>query len=340
MTLPRRHAGATLSAHYLALVCRDLMQRGHAEARVLEGTGLSLAQLDEPMRQVPLATGSLVFLNACRLSGDPGLGLAIGRQLNLRSHGFLGYAILSSRSIGEALDLCIRYFRTRTSLLEIRLFREDDAAVVQLDEGLPLGPLGPLLLDAVMTLMLVCGRQVTGRDFHGELRLAMPRQPHHDQWPEAARATLRFDCPFNQIRFPRIGLQLPIGTPDPQLQQMALAQCEEELQRLHDSGGLLAEVRQLIKRHLAEDASVERIASELGMSARTLRRRLDELGTSYQMILEQLRRGRAVELLLHTPDGIDAIAADLGYEDPSNFSRAFKRWTGLSPRAYRQSRGG
>lgn len=335
MTLARRGGEETLSGHYLALVCALYGERGHDPARLLAGTGLDVTGLDAPDCQVPLPVCLRVFANAFAIDADPGLGIALGRQLNLRSHGFLGYAILSSRTIGEAIDLCIRYFRTRTSLIEIRLFREDDRAVVQLDERVPLGMLGPLLMDALMTLMMVCGRQVTGRDFAGEVHLAGPRRPHHDDWPEMARATLRFDCAFNQIRFPRIGLQLPIAQPDPQLLQMALAQCEAELKRLHDSGGLLAEVRRVVKADMALDATLEHTAERLGMSPRSLRRRLAELGTSYQMIIEQLRRGRAVELLLHSSLSVEQIAGELGYQDPSNFGRAFRRWTGVSPKGYR-----
>lgn len=336
MTLARRGGDETLSGHYLTLLCTLYRERGHDPARLLDGTGLDLAALEAPDCQVPLPLCLRVFANAFALDFEPGLGIALGRQLNLRSHGFLGYAILSSRTIGEAIDLCIRYFRTRTSLIEIRLFREDDRAVVQLDERAPLGLLGGVLMDALLTLMVVCGCQVTGRDFMGEVRLAAARQPHHDDWPEMARATLRFDCAFNQIRFPRIGLQLPIAQPDPQLQQMALVQCEAELKRLHDSGGLLADVRRVAKAHMAEDATLEHTADRLGMSPRSLRRRLAELGTSYQMIIEQLRRGRAVELLLHSTLSVEQIAAELGYQDPSNFGRAFRRWTGMSPRGYRE----
>lgn len=328
-----------MSGHYLALCCQLVAARGHDPESLLVGTGLTLDDLEQPGRQVPMQTCLRIFANYQQRDPNPGLGITLGRLLDLRSHGFLGYAILSSRTVGEAIDLSIRYFRTRTSLFEIRLFREDDMAVVQLDERVPLGPLAPLLFDALMTLIAVCGREVTGRDFNGVLSLAQPRLPHHADWPEMAHASVRFDAAFNQFRFPRIGLQLPIRQADPQLLQMAMAQCEEELRRLHDSGGLLADVRRHAKQHMADDASLERIADVLGMAPRTLRRRLSELGTSYQMIIEQLRRGRAVELLLHSNRTVEDIAGELGYQDPSNFGRAFRRWTGKSPRQYREGRG-
>ncbi|MDP1540539.1 MAG: AraC family transcriptional regulator ligand-binding domain-containing protein [Moraxellaceae bacterium] len=307
---------------------------------LLKRHGLSLSTLEQPGFQLPWSRAFPVFQELLPLAQDPSIGLRLGRQLNLRSHGFLGYAILSSRNIGEAVDLLIRYLRTRVSLFEIRLFREHNHAVIQIDEGVALGPLQFLLMDTLITLMMVCGRQVTGLLFAGEIRLAYPRQTHHQHWPETSAATVVFDAAFNQIRFPRQGLNLPITSPDPQLLEMALQQCEQELSRLHDTGGLIAAVRQQAREHMATDLSVEFIAQKLGMSSRTLRRRLTELGTSYQMIIEQLRRGRAVELLRQTSMSVEQIASELGYDDPSNFGRAFRRWTGLSPSAYRQQADG
>jgi AraC-like DNA-binding protein len=338
----RRSAGSnqTIAGHYLATLCRLIDEDGTATSSLLKQHGFSLQTLEHAGFQLPWSRAAILFQALLPLAQDPSIGLRLGRQLNLRSHGFLGYAILSSRNIGEAIDLLIRYLRTRISLFELRLFREHNHAVIQIDEGIALGPLQFLLMDTLITLMMVCGQQVTGHQFAGEIRLAYPRQAHHDTWPETSAATVEFDAAFNQIRFSRQGLNMPITSPDPQLLEMALQQCEQELSRLHDTGGLIAAVRQQAREHMASDLSVEFIAQKLGMSSRTLRRRLTELGTSYQMIIEQLRRGRAVELLRQTSMTVEQIASELGYDDPSNFGRAFRRWTGLSPSAYRQQADG
>ena len=338
MTAARRLAAETLSGHYLAMLCQHMSTKGISAEQLINGSTLRVEDLDASGLQVPLQTCLLVFANAQRLAPDPALGLHLGKLLNIRSHGFLGYAVLSSRTIGEAADLAVRYFRTRTSLLEIRLFREGEMAVIQLDERAPLGPLKTLILDALMSLFIVCGQQLTGRRFSAEMRLAYAEQAHHAELRTLLGNRLSFDCAFTQVRFPHTGLGVALGLPDPQLLEMAKAQCEAELQRLHDEGGLLPEVRRLAKQYLAEQASLERVAEALHLSPRTLRRRLMELGTSFQMILEQLRRGHAVELLLHSTLSVEQIASELGYLDPSNFGRAFRRWTGQSPRAYRTTR--
>lgn len=338
MTVSRRAAVETLSGDYIDLLCQQAAAHGLAIEALLAGTTLTPECLARPGSQIMLSDCATVFANLQRLLPSPALGLQLGKQLNIRSHGFLGYAVLSSRTVGEAVDLAIRYFRTRTSLLEIRLFREGDMAVIQLDERVPLGSLTPLVLDVLISLMIVCGQQLLGARFSAEVRLAFPELPHHAELREQLGNRVSFDCAFTQFRFPRRGLQVPLALPDPQLLAMAKAQCEAELQRLQDDGGLLPEVRRVSKLHLSEPVTLERVADILHLSPRTLRRRLAELGTSFQMILEQLRRGRAVELLLHSSLSVEQIAAELGYHDPSNFGRAFRRWTGQSPREYRTTR--
>jgi len=338
MTTARRINEETLSAHYLLLLCQHIQSKGIQPAQALAGTELTVAELERPNQQVPLTLCIKVFTNVQRLLNDPSLGLQLGQLLTIRHHGFLGYAVLSSRTVGEAVDLAVRYFRTRTSLLEIRLFREGDMAVIQVDERAPLGDIKVTVFDALISLFRVCGEQLTGRRFNAEIRLSYPEQAHHAALKAELGNKLSFDCAFMQVRFPRIGLQLPLGLPDPQLLTMAQQQCEAELQRLQDERGLLPEVRRVTKEQLSDQVSLITVADALHLSPRTLRRRLAELGTSFQMILEQLRRGRAVELLLHSGLSVEQIASELGYLDPSNFGRAFRRWTGQSPREYRTTR--
>lgn len=336
MVIRRYRNPPVIAGHYLAALCRASTLAPAPLARLLAEHQIAPARLEHSDYRVP-AEQALPLLQALLAqTADPGLGMRLGRQLHLRTHGFLGYAILSSASMGDAIDLLIRYLRTRTTLFELRLFREHEQAVIQIDENLGLGAMQPLMMDALVTLMLVCGEQVSGLPFRGEVRLSYARQPHHDHWPELRHSQLLFESAFNQIRFPRQALRLPIQAPDPQLRQMALQQCEQEMAGLQDPVGLIARVREQLRQRLPQGVTAVDVAQTLGMSERTLRRRLTELGTSYQLLIEQLRRGRAVELLHRGDRSVEAIAAELGYDDPSNFSRAFRRWTGRSPRAYRR----
>ena len=114
---------------------------------------------------------------------------------------------------------------------------------------------------------------------------------------------------------------------------------QRDAQRTHvhetRSRGVLEDVRARLVARLEEDASLARVAEDLCMSARTLQRQLGARGTSFHELLEEVRRAGASEALIESDEAVESIGVRLGYGDPSNFRRAFRRWTGLSPTAYR-----
>ncbi|MFZ5723432.1 MAG: AraC family transcriptional regulator [Pseudomonadota bacterium] len=333
----RRFSEGHVVAEYVALLCQLLEARGIARDRLLAGTGASPADLADPAGRVPHTVFQRIVHRAIELTGDQSLGLQLGLSMNIKTHGFLGYAAMSSRTLADAIDLAVRYHRTRTTALDLQFFVEGDTAVLQFDERLPLGDLLPFAIDSMIASFYVIRTQlIRGPVPQGEARVTYAEQPHHKRLRELLGDVLRFNCAFNQIRFPAAELAQKLDFSDPQLVRMAAAQCEEELKKLRDESGLLGEVRRRVLRRLAEDPSLERIADELHMAPRTLRRRLSELGTSYHGIVEQLRRGLAVEYLQTGNRSVEEIATALGYSDPSNFGRAFRRWTGVSPSVWRE----
>lgn len=325
---------------YLGLIMRALEQRGVPASRVLEGTGLTLDNLLEPGTRIPAATCLQWIEQGLRLGLTPEMSMAAAAELDLRSHGFLGYAVLASPTLGDAIDMAVHYLATRTRLLEVRPFREQGQAVLQIDEGVPLGELRPWIIDGLMAAIFSICRQMfnIAPPPVSEIRFAYPEQPHHRLLREQSDGSLRFDCGFTQIRFPEAFLSLPVGTADPQLAQLAARQCEQELRQLQQQQSLLGKARQLAEQHLADPRGMESVARALHMTPRTLRRRLEALDTSYQKIVEELRRAMAMEALANSDSSVEQIAEQLGYNDPSNFGRAFRRWTGKSPRNWRRDR--
>lgn len=337
MVARRKIPEAHVLAEYVDLACSLLEQRGIARDKALATTGISPADLVDPTRRVPFSRFEAVARRALALTGDGSIGLQLGMAMNIKTHGFLGYAALSSRTLADAIDLAIRYYRTRTTLVDLHFFVEGDTAVLQFDERVPLGDLLPFVIDSLIASFYVIRTQlISGPVPEGAVRLTYAEQEHHRRLREVFGNTLHFGCAFNQVRFPASELARQLDFADPQLVRMAAGRCEEELKKLHDETGLLGDVRRRVAVRLAEDPSLERIADELHMAPRTLRRRLAELGTGFHEIVEQIRRGQAVEGLVAGVLSIDEIAARLGYSDPSNFGRAFRRWTGMSPTAWRE----
>jgi AraC-like DNA-binding protein/transcriptional regulator with XRE-family HTH domain len=341
MTVAIAGSEGVLLAHYGELLCRLQGEKGVSEAQVLEGTGLTRGQLQEPGRRMSLAATLRLLRNVQAMDPSPDLGVRLGVPLNIGSHGFLGYAFQSSRTLGEAFDLAVRYLRTRTSLFDIRIERDGDKAALVLDERYDLGDLTQLVADAVITSILSIGQQMFGVMLAQQITLSLPypEQQHHQGWRRKTGLNLQFGSAWMKVQFPAAWLDMPLSTADPNLAALAAARCEEELRQAGESNDIVSRVREIARRHLADENSLEKVADELHLTTRTLRRRLQQAGTSYQNLIEQLRHRLAVEHLLHSQRSVDDIASLLGYSDPSNFGRAFRRWTGQSPRDYRRDHG-
>lgn len=329
-----------LLAPYLAAIITQLSERGVPAESLLSGTDLHPADLDQDELRVPEGACLLILGRARALGWSRDMALQLGGTLDLGSHGFLGYAVLASRTLGEALELSARYFRTRTGLITLTMFEEGDQAVLQFEEGVPLQGLFPWLMDVLLASMLRSCQQLFGAPPPAatEIRLGYPAEPAHADLLQGFEGRFETDCGFTQVRIPASWLRQTLPGADPNLVRLASVQCERALRDMQETDGLLGRVRRLARECLDEPRSLDRVAGQLHMTPRTLRRRLQAMGTSYQQQVEQMRHAMAVDLLARTRQPVEQIATELGYADPSNFGRAFRRWTGQSPRQFRASR--
>jgi AraC-like DNA-binding protein len=171
---------------------------------------------------------------------------------------------------------------------------------------------------------------------HVTLRCA--EESHHHALRSLIAGPVTFGANSNQIRIPRRELDLPSRGRDFQLLRLCMMQLERLLLRKsagHDVPDLAASVRSLLRAQLQHGSSLEQVARALKLGTRTLRRRLEAAGVSFLELLERVRHEAAIEYLTHSADDIAGIAERVGYGDPSNFRRAFRRWTGQSPAAFR-----
>lgn len=278
-----------------------------------------------------------VVLRAMELTQAPWLGWEFGATMTLSSHGFLGYAAMSSETLRDALELAVKYLGIRSTLFEIQLSVDGEVAILQVDELVALNAMRPFMVESLFSSFHFMGQKMMGGlPIEGELRFAFAEPTYFERMRPLIPVKVTFDCAYNQMRFPASRLEQPLRFADPRLAQMAEAQCERELASIKSPPKLLNQVRRIILSRAGHFPSVEQAATELHMSSRTLKRKLQVLGTSYQQILDDLRKGLAVEYLTQSDISVDDIAVHLGYSDASNFARAFRRWTGKSPSDYRK----
>jgi AraC-like DNA-binding protein len=145
-----------------------------------------------------------------------------------------------------------------------------------------------------------------------------------------------FNQSVNRLVFKREYLDLPLVMANPVASQIALAQCEQELQRFGLEQPFITRVKALMFEEAQGFSTLEYVASRLSMSERTLKRHLAKHNITYSDLVDESRKQKAMDLLSDKKQSLDDISEYLGYSDMANFTRAFKRWTGQTPSAFRK----
>ena len=326
----RTHALPAIHALHLA----DVVERwGIDAAQLFAGTGWTVESLAEPGARLPLPEVEVLVERARRLTGEPGLGVHLGLQMRIASHGYLGLAAMAAPTLGEAAEVAVRFAPTRTGALSLRLDRgPDDAALVVLEHA-DFGRARDVVLLALVVGVLQLARALTGGDAEHRVELALDEPAYFRRFAHLLRE-VRFGAGSTRVVFSREMLGARLVTADPAALRLTLEQCERELGELRLVGRITRRVERALPRAEGGFRTIAEVAKALHLSTRTLKRRLAEEGTTFSALLEQVRRDRAL-VLLRDELGLDEIAARLGYSDAANFSRAFRRWTGTSPGTWR-----
>jgi AraC-like DNA-binding protein len=313
---------------------RDLVElagaRHVAADALLDGLPITMTALADPTTRVPLRVCEAIVTRAIARTGDPALAIELGLQMRVSSHGFLGFAAMTAGTVREALELAVKFSGTRTSAVGLALYVEGEIASLVIEERAPLGAIREFVVLMLLVGLAQLGAALTGMTPEGVGECAFPAPPY--ALPLASSGRLRFDRPLNRLVFPAHELAMTITSADVVATQLAREQCERELAALAETG-LPGRIRAAIVAR--PDDGVIAIARAIHVSPRTLKRKLADHGTSFSMIRDDVRRSRALLLLDDRTLSVGEIATRLGYSELPNFTRAFRKWTGMTPVQYR-----
>ncbi|MES2720615.1 MAG: AraC family transcriptional regulator [Pseudomonadota bacterium] len=329
---------------YLQLMVEIMAERGMSVEALLQGSGMSMEQAAQSDARMSAAQWGLVVANALRASGDWGLGYEYGLRMRLSVHGFLGYAAMSSLTLGDALDILVRYFQSRQRSLSLFRTADGEACVIEMTQlhplsmGHPMAPVRAFMFEALM-VGIVKGvssmLQLDGFPGGAEICFDWPEPDYYRHYRDRLPA-VRFDQPGNCLRISTSVLALRPHMADALASQQAVERCEQELAL---AGGSHESVSQQVRTVLASTMgscpTQDQLAARLHMSSRSLARKLQMEGCSFSQLLKEERRRVASYLLEYSSLELQQIASQLGYVDPANFTRAFRQWTGELPSQYR-----
>lgn len=321
-----------------AVHARDLVELaeslGVQRARLLHGLRVDPVLLTDPEARMALPQLEALIARACELTGQPLLGLSLGLRMRVPVHGFLGFAIMASATLRDGLSLVARYTPTRTNALAAELTVADDEASLYLDELTDLGAARDCILTALAVSIWQISQAQTQARFPVCCEFTFAAPPGADAHG-VPNLTLRYEKPRNRLRFAARHLDLTVPNAHPMGYELAREKCEQTLQELNEEE-LLPRVRALLWRADSDEQSLEHVAHELAMSRSTLKRKLKTAGAQFSDLLDEAQRERACTLLRTQRLSIEQVAEKVGYTDVSNFTRAFRRWTGVTPAAYRR----
>jgi AraC-like DNA-binding protein len=320
-----------------AVAARGLDTRALFDLAEIEPDGIE--GMEERM---PFEKHLLLWEAVMRLVNDPGFPIFLARRLTPADYETIGFACMTRATLGEALKQAIRYHRIWTDGSRWDLEERNGTSTVALvlDDPMRLG--ARCGTEHVLAEIINAGRVLTGKEWAPrEVWLRHPRPRDVTAHERFFGAPVRFDRPASALVFDSSIFDQPLIKSDPRLATFFERQAEEMLARFERSsltGVMLFRLREYLTKGVRSGLpSLESAASHLGVSTRTLRRRLQDEGTTFQDVLDQTRCELAKRYLLAERLAVGEVAFLLGFSEPSAFHRAFKRWTGQTPVTYRRS---
>lgn len=317
-------------------IVQHLEARGRPSEPILRQVGLDPRAVGDHEGRIPFAKQAVLFQAVAAHLGDPCFGLHLGSSVDPLEVGVVGYLGSSSATLGESLRNISSYLLVATEGARAELALEDRLAIFSMEIVDPDASAQQQITEFGLALILSFMRQITGRRLIPEwVELRHARKDHLEEFARYFGAPVRFGQQKSAVVLARRQLALASKAADQRLLRILKGYCDETLAKRSQQADLRAEIEHLIATRLPSGAlTCERAARELGMSARTMARRLTESGTSFSRILDEVRRKLALRYLAEPEARPSQIAYLLGYSEQSAFNHAFARWTGLSPSKY------
>jgi AraC-like DNA-binding protein len=338
MTDVSAEGAALVPSTYLNVILRNL-EPGLAQ-RVLQDMGLPQTGLEGLQDAVSLGQLQTAIVSLRGLIGDD-WHLQVIHRLNLFAHGSLGMAAATSCNMDSAMSVLERFITVRAPFVRLVRRLEQDRCVLRVVDESGLGEIWRDMLEIVMLGIQSLLEQVHGAPLHeAQMSFAWPAPPYRKALEVQVQGALVFGATEHSVVIPRSWLERSSPMHELAMHQAALSRVEAEFQAMTGETTVTSRVRHALMAEPEHVPLLSEIARSQHVAPRTLIRRLKSEGSSYQRVLQEVRKQRAIELLSDASLTVKEVSYLLGYNDPSNFGRAFAQWTGQSPGSYRKGLAG
>jgi len=328
-----------------ANVIRWLETQGYERSELIQDTGLETDDIDSVDVLISLNQQDKIILNALNITSNPHLGFHFGRQIRFTNMGFVGYATVSSANVKEGLETFIKYSKLRFPIFHTQMIEKEDKVHVIYTEAANIEAIRQfiyeLLIGGAPNMFQFFGidlsKQGPQKKSEVDVRISIPEPKGWSEHRHLVenKIDLCFDQEVTEFVFPISYLQQKAELADSVSAKLARDICDEQLRKTDGNENLISRVKHLIQSKEIGFPILDEVAEQLCVSPRTLSRELKKLDTSYQILLDQGRKAMAIKLLQGSTLTVHEISEKLGYKDPTNFGRAFRKWTDRTPGSYR-----
>jgi AraC-like DNA-binding protein len=305
---------------------------------LFDKAGIQLDRNNDPFSRHPVTTMTLLWQSCVEETGDEAFGLQVARCVHPTMFQALSLSAMFSDNVEQALERLCRFSRMVSDVAEVRLEKSEDISRLVFscfdDQAAP----SPEALDTFMASAYLLLKGVTQERVTLQSVTLKRRKPLQTKaWEDLFEATVEFDSCENILLFKTKELKIRLVSANPQLASLNEQVLIQYLARF-DTGCIKSQVIVELTKLLPKgNPNQQTVAQALCMSSRTLQRRLQSLGSSFSETLDTLRRELAAQYMQQSQLSINEISCLLGFSNPSNFNRAFKRWYHKSPGLYRST---
>jgi len=332
------HFSALSSA--ILLLAKGIDSYGHDSAELFAKAGLDHSRLKDPLARFSFQAVTRLWGLARDLIDDPCFGIKVASFWHPTSLHALGYSWLASNSLAEAFERTARYIRIVNTGAKgaLQIEKTEDAYCLILDPSKMNPRPIPVAIDASLAMLMIMCRAAYGEGLR-PIRVSYqhPAPGNTDCFSDFYKAPVSFSQPQTAMWLEADVVTAPLATANPELVRINDQIVTDYLAQL-DRQDVTMQVRaKLIERLPSGQVTEEEIASSINISQRSLQRRLKEQGLSFTQLLASTRSELGLQYVRDPQRSFNEIAFLLGFAEPGNFTRAFKRWHGKSPSEYRLS---
>lgn len=317
-----------LPPRYVIHFLRFMEQYGIRPSALLDGTGLDASELETTSEGLTMNELIVILGHASSLTDDERLPFEFGKQLDINAHGLVGAAVLWQNDYFRLVEMIIEYERVCLPIHDLSLTLKEETVIIQLRDLWDLGHLRSFMIRIYMGSIYELSRHIC-RDMLLELDTATGLNV--DEWHQVApEAVIRFNAEEARATLhPALHANAHIGQELSSF--LARHRSRQDLRSTGDNSGVIERVRRQILEDPGLNCTLERVAQNLQMTPRSLRRYLQAEEGSFRDLRNEIRCHYADRYLADTRMPLSTIAHKLGFSDQASFTRAYRAWTGRTP---------